>query len=332
MSNRPKSPRRPAPRSGKPREQRWDPKLKGKKLQPPRLRRVIEACAPPDGGRHPAALEKSVTETGLSPDTPAEIDQPDLIYGRHAVLSALEHQRTLNRVWILPRLRYDTRFHSLLTQAKANGAVVDEVDHRRLDQLTGRANHQGVAAQTAAYEYLDLDQLIAQALAAIEQPVLIAADGLTDPHNLGAIIRSAEALGVQGLVIPQRRAVGVTATVAKVAAGALEHFPVARVVNLNQALEQLKTAGFWIYGLAPDGKQALHKTQFSGPIVLVIGSEGSGLSLLTQRYCDELVSIALPGKTASLNASVATGIALYELYRQRGVQPLNLDTWKNQES
>lgn len=282
-----------------------------------------------------APLPRQARRAAFEPTDPeinADSAATDMIYGRHSVLSALETERHLNRVWIAPQLRYDPRFHSLLLQAKARGTVIDEVDYRRLDQLTHQGNHQGVMAQAAAYEYLDLDTLIQQAQAASEQPILIAADGLTDPHNLGAIIRTAEALGVQGLMIPQRRAVGITSTVAKVAAGALESFSVARVVNLNQALEQLKTVGFWIYGLSPEGPQTLHRVEFTGPTVLVIGAEGAGISLLTQRYCDMLVSIPLAGKTASLNASVSAGIALYELYRQRGAHTLHLEAWKKDKS
>jgi len=258
-------------------------------------------------------------------------EEPEMIYGRHPVLTALENQRTLNRVWITPRLRYDERFHSLLTEAKGNGTVIDEVDPRRLDQLTDGANHQGIAAQVAPYEYVELANLIEQAKAASDQPVLVVADGITDPHNLGAIIRTAEAMGAQGLVIPQRRAVGITATVAKVAAGALETFAVARVVNLTRALEELKAAGFWIYGLAAEATEPIQTVQFSGAIALVIGAEGEGLSLLIQRSCDHLVSISLTGKTPSLNASVASGMAIYEIYRQRRSKPLHLtksdSTW-----
>lgn len=259
----------------------------------------------------------SVTDT--SEDT-------DLIYGRHPVLAALENQRQLNRVWILPQLRYDPRFHSLLLQAKANGTIIDEVEPRRLSQITEGANHQGVAAQVAPYPYQDLGDLITKAKLSAEQPVLIVCDGINDPHNLGAIIRTAEALGAQGLIIPQRRAVGVTSTVVKVAAGALETFPIARVVNLSRALEELKAAGFWIYGMAAGNGKLLHTVKFTGPIVLVVGSEGSGLSLLTQRCCDVLVSIPLQGKTPSLNASVATAMTLYETYRQRWSNILYLDT------
>jgi 23S rRNA (guanosine2251-2'-O)-methyltransferase len=202
--------------------------------------------------------------------------------------------------------------------------VIDEVDHRRLDQISHRANHQGVVAQIAPYEYSELSALIAQAKSATEQPVLVAIDSITDPHNLGAIIRTAEALGAQGLVMPQRRTVGITSTVMKVASGALESFPVARVVNLSRALEELKTSGFWIYGLAVNSSEPLHTVKWTGAVVLVIGSEGEGLGLLTQRCCDRLVSIPLQGKTPSLNASVAAGMALYEIYRQRWSNTLRL--------
>ena len=244
-------------------------------------------------------------------------EETDLLYGRHPVLAALENQRQLNRVWIVPQLRYDHRFHSLLLKAKANGTVIDEVDPRRLSQITEGANHQGVAAQIAPYPYMDLGDLIGKAKSIAEQPVLLVCDGITDPHNLGAIIRTAEAMGAQGLIIPQRRAVGVTSTVMKVAAGALETFPIARVVNLSRALEELKAAGFWIYGTTADSGKLLHTVEFTGPIVLVVGAEGNGLSMLTQRGCDVLVSIPLQGKTPSLNASVAAAMTLYETYRQR---------------
>lgn len=249
----------------------------------------------------------------------------DLIYGRHAVLAALEGDRSLNRIWITARLRYDSRFLALLSEAKANGTVIDEVDNRRLSQLTQFANHQGVVAQVAPYAYKELGELIETAKLATEHPVLVVADGITDPHNLGAVIRTAEALGAQGLVIPQRRAVGITSTVTKVAAGALETFSVARVVNLGRALEELKEAGFWIYGTAAEASQPVNTVEFSGPIVIVVGSEGEGLNLLTQRACDVLVSIPLQGKTPSLNASVAAGMVLYEVFRQRWSNTLHLD-------
>jgi 23S rRNA (guanosine2251-2'-O)-methyltransferase len=214
----------------------------------------------------------------------------------------------------------------LLLQAKANGTVIDEVDPRRLSQITEGGNHQGIAAQVSPYSYMDLGDLIEKAKLTAEQPVILVCDGIADPHNLGAIIRTAEAMGAQGLVIPQRRAVGVTSTVMKVAAGALESFSIARVVNLSRALEELKAAGFWIYGTTAGTGKLLHTVEFKGPVVLVIGSESNGLSLLTQRGCDVLVSIPLQGKTPSLNASVAAAMTLYETYRQRWSNLLYLDT------
>lgn len=274
----------------------------------------------------PRPTVKPIIKPAQKNDTETDAEHRDLIYGRHPVLSALEGKRQLNRVWVLPRLRYDARFHTHLNQAKAEGAVIDEVDGRRLDQLTAYANHQGIAAQMAAYTYLSVDELVEQACSERDDPVLIAVDGITDPHNLGSIIRSAEALGAQGLMIPQRRAAGITSVVAKVAAGALETLSVARVVNLNQALERLKASGFWIYGLAATAQDTLPDTTFTGPTVLVVGAEGDGLSLLTQHRCDQLVSIPLQGKTASLNASVATSMALYEVYRQRWLQRLHLSS------
>jgi 23S rRNA (guanosine2251-2'-O)-methyltransferase len=267
-------------------------------------------------------------------DTPPEEEKSgrntdDLIYGRHAIEAALAGDRSLNRLWINARLRYDGRFMALLKTAKDNGVVIDEVDGRRLGQIAPNQNHQGIIAQIAPYSYLDLETLITQAKAASPRPVLLAADGITDPHNLGAIIRSAEAIGAQGLVIPQRRAVGVTSTVAKVAAGAVEHFPIARVVNLKRALETLKAENFWVYGLAAGASQGIHTVQFTAATVLVVGAEGSGLSLTVQQGCDSLVSVPLTGHTPSLNASVATGMALYEIYRQQWTQQLKLNSLPN---
>jgi len=254
----------------------------------------------------------------------------DLIYGRHAVAAALESHRPLNRVWVNARIRYDPRFLTLIDEAKASGAVIDEVDTKRLNQITEGANHQGIAAQAASHNYHDLDTLIDNALAAAKLPVIVAADSITDPHNLGAIIRTAEALGAQGMVIPQRRAAGVTSTVAKVAAGALEHLPVSRVVNLKRALDTLKERGFWIYGLASEASQPLHRTTFNRPTVIVVGSEGDGLSLTVQQSCDVLISIPLQGNVPSLNASVAAGMALYEIYRHQWAAQIQISSLQNQ--
>jgi 23S rRNA (guanosine2251-2'-O)-methyltransferase len=250
-------------------------------------------------------------------------DSPELLYGKQAVLAALQSGRSLNRVWLSERMRYDPRFLRLIDAAKGGGTVVDIVELKRLDQLTDGGNHQGIAAQVAAHAYVEFEDLITQALTQ-SNPVILACDGIEDPHNLGALIRSAEALGVQGLVIPHRRAVGITAVVAKVAAGAIEHLPISRVINLNQAVERLKEAGFWILGTQDTAGQAIYELDLTGPLVVIIGSEGKGISLLTQRHCDYMAAVPLAGKTGSLNASVAGGVVLYEVMRQRAKKNIDM--------
>jgi 23S rRNA (guanosine2251-2'-O)-methyltransferase len=256
----------------------------------------------------------------------AEEEVNDYLYGKHSVFTAIEKERQINRIWVLSKLRHHPSFFTLIDQAKANGTVVDEVDVQRLGYLANGGNHQGIVAQVAPHDYLEIEELIARALATSDRPTIVVADGITDPQNLGSVVRTAEALGVQGLIIPQRRAVGITSTVLKVAAGALEHLPVARVVNLSRALTQLKEAGFWIYGTTAEAEQAIYNVDFTDrrPIVLVIGSEGDGLSLLTQKGCDHLVSIPLTGKTPSLNVANAAAMCLYEISRQRQSNTLQL--------
>ncbi len=240
----------------------------------------------------------------------------DLIWGRHTTQATLESGRPIHRVWCTPEMRFNPRFLQLLREAKASGVLVEEVTWARLGQLTGGAVHQGIVLQPAAAETLDLTSLIEGCSTIGEAPLLIAVDGLTDPHNLGAIVRSAEALGAHGMVLPQRRNAGLTGSVAKVAAGALEHLPVARVVNLNRSLDTLKQEGYRVVGLAEEGTVSLEEVDLEGPLVVVTGSEGDGLSLLTRRSCDQLVRIPLRGATPSLNASVATALLLYEVARR----------------
>jgi 23S rRNA (guanosine2251-2'-O)-methyltransferase len=244
--------------------------------------------------------------------SPAE----DLIWGRHAAQAALESERPIHRIWCTPELRFQPRFLQLLREAKAGGVLVEEVTWARLGQLTDGAVHQGIVLQVAAADTLDLPTLIDGCRNLGEPPLLMALDGITDPHNLGAIVRSAEALGAHGLVLPQRRSAGLTGSVAKVAAGALEHLPVARVVNLNRSLETLKEEGYRVIGLAGEGSVSLSEADLDGPLVIVTGSEGSGLSMLTRKHCDQLVRIPLRGATPSLNASVATAMVLYEVARR----------------
>ena len=247
----------------------------------------------------------------------------DLIWGRHASLAALESGRPIHRIWCTPEMRSAAKFLQLLREAKASGVLVEEVTWARLGQITGGSVHQGIALQTAAAETLDLDTLIDGCSELGEPALLLALDGVTDPHNLGAIVRSAEAMGAHGVVLPQRRSAGLTGSAAKVAAGALEHMPVARVVNLNRSLEKLKDSGYRVIGLAAEGDVTLTDIDLDGPIVLVTGSEDQGLSLLTRRHCDQLVRIPLRGITPSLNASVATALCVYEVARRNWMKDIH---------
>ena len=277
-----------------------------------------------DASRLPPSrpLDSNANEPTSESETFGPQPADDLIWGRHATQAALETGRPIHRIWCTTDLRSASRFLQLLRDAKSSGVLVEEVTWARLAQLTGGAVHQGIALQTAAAETLDLSSLIEGCADLGESPLLLALDGLTDPHNLGAIVRSAEALGAHGLVLPQRRSAGLTGSVAKVAAGALEHLPVARVVNLNRSLETLKQSGYRVIGLAEEGDVTLPEVDLEGPLVLVTGSENQGLSLLTRRHCDQLVRIPLRGVTPSLNASVATALCLYELARRGWMKEL----------
>ena len=260
-----------------------------------------------------------MTGEASSANPPAD----DLIWGRHATQAALETGRPIHRIWCTPEMRSAAKFLQLLREAKACGVLVEEVTWARLGQITGGSVHQGIALQTAAAETLDLSTLIEGCSDLGESPLLLALDGVTDPQNLGAVVRSAEAMGAHGVVLPQRRSAGLTGSVAKVAAGALEHLPVARVVNLNRSLETLKDAGYRVIGLAAEGDVTITDVDFSGPLVLVTGSEDQGLSLLTRRHCDQLVRIPLRGITPSLNASVATALCVYEVARRNWMKDIH---------
>ncbi len=247
----------------------------------------------------------------------------DLIWGRHSTEAALVGGRAIHRIWCTSELRSTPKFFQLLKDQKASGVLVEEVSWSRLGQLTNGAVHQGIVLQIAASKTHDLKNLIDACKAFADSSLLLALDGLTDPQNLGAIIRSAEALGAQGLILPQRRSAGLTGSVAKVAAGALEHLPVARVVNLNRSLEKLKDEGYTVVGLAEEGSSTLSEIKFQGPLVVVVGSEDKGISLITRRLCDQLVRIPLKGVTTSLNASVATSIFLYEVARSKWMRSIS---------
>ena len=237
----------------------------------------------------------------------------DWIWGKHSVFEALNSERSINRIWCTSEIFSSEKFYILLKELKSRGVLIEEVSWNRLSQLTFGASHQGIALQLACSKTISLEQLINFSKDNFAYPIILALDGITDPHNVGAIIRSAEAFDCKGIIIPQRRSAGLTGTVAKVAAGALEHLPVSRVVNLNRALEQLKKNAFIIIGLTGYAQLSILKFQDKTPLVVIVGSEDKGISLLTQKKCDYLLSIPLKGKTSSLNASVAAAISIFHL-------------------
>jgi len=240
----------------------------------------------------------------------AETNLEDFIWGKHSVFATLESGRPINRIWCTSDIRSSEKFFTLLKEIKNKGVLIEEVSWSRISQITRGAIHQGIALQVSYTKTLPLEELISFSRVNKTSPVLICLDGITDPHNVGAIIRSAEAFGCSGLILPQRRSAGITGTVSKVAAGALENLPISRVVNLNRSLQKLKDEGFLVVGLSEKAKESVYKFRQNMPIVIVIGSENKGISLITQKYCDYLLKIPLIGKTTSLNASVAAGICI----------------------
>ena len=239
----------------------------------------------------------------------------DIIYGRNSVREALRAGRSLNKILIADGTsRRD--IEDIIELARAQGVVYQFADRRNLDQMV-REKHQGIVAVGAAHQYVELSDILTIAQESVSPPFLAVLDGIQDPHNLGSIIRTADAVGVHGLIIPRRQAVGLTAVVTKASAGTTAHMPVARVANLNQAMDTLKDAGLWLIGLEADGEATFDSVDYTGPVAMVIGSEGKGLRPLVRRHCDEVVKLAIGGHAGSLNASVAAAIVLYEVFRQR---------------
>ena len=236
--------------------------------------------------------------------------------GRNALTEALKAGRTIDKVFVAAG-DTDRGLQRLAAQAKEAGAVVVPVDRRKLDQMSTTRSHQGIIALAAAHVYYTIDDLLEEAASRGEAPLLVICDELSDPHNLGAIMRSAECAGAHGVIIPKRRSVGLTATVAKASAGAMEYMKVARVTNINNAINELKEKGVWIYGTAAEGSIPMYKADLTGPAAIVIGNEGDGMSQLVRKNCDVMVHIPMKGRITSLNASAAASILLYEAVRQR---------------
>ena len=249
-------------------------------------------------------------------DERAEELSEGLIEGRNALTEALKSGRTIDKLYVAEGST-DRSLARLAALAKEAGAVVVPTDRRKLDLMSPTGAHQGVIAAVAAHEYASVDEILALAAERGEAPLIVICDELSDPHNLGAIMRTAECAGAHGVIIPKRRSVGLTAVVAKTSAGAVEYLPVARVPNIVNTIRELKEKGVWVYGTAADGQSELWKTDFSGAVALVIGSEGDGMGRLVRECCDFIVSLPMRGQINSLNASAAAAIVMYEVLRQR---------------
>ncbi len=240
----------------------------------------------------------------------------EIIEGRNAVIEALRAQRSIDKIYI-NKGDVDKTLGHIASKARDAGIVVVECDRRKLDFMSVTKAHQGVIAVCAVRDYCSIDEILSLAEERGEDPFVIVCDEISDPHNLGAIIRSAECAGAHGLVIPKRRSAGLTAIVDKASAGAAEHSRITRVANIPAALKELKERGLWVYGTAADGASDLWHTDFSGPVALVIGSEGDGMGRLVRECCDFIVSLPMKGQISSLNASNAAAITMYEILRQR---------------
>lgn len=239
----------------------------------------------------------------------------NIICGRNPVLEALRSGREIDRLFVAHGTGGGS-VTAIIAKCRAKGILIKEISPQKLDYYCGGANHQGVAVMFASQEYATVDDMFALADSRGEKPFLIICDEIEDPHNLGAIIRTAEATGVHGVIIPERRSASLNATVAKAACGALEYVPVARVTNIANTIDALKERGVWVFGADMDGNDYT-KTDFDTPCALVIGNEGKGIGALTAKKCDAILSLPMLGKINSLNASVAAGILMYEVVRSR---------------
>lgn len=245
-----------------------------------------------------------------------EAEADGIIEGRNAVIEALRVGTAIDKIYLLKGETDKTLGH-IASKAREAGIVVVDADRRKLDNMSRTHSHQGVIALAAVREYVSVESILENAAAKGEKPLLVVCDEISDPHNLGAILRTAECAGAHGVIIPKRRSAGLTAIVAKTSAGAVSYMPVARVANVSATLKELKKQGVWIFGTAAGGNTTLYEADLKGPCAIVIGSEGDGMTRLVAENCDFLVSIPMQGKISSLNASAAAAILLYEAVRQR---------------
>lgn len=256
-----------------------------------------------------------IGQTRKDMDNKTNDENKELLVGRNAISEALRSGREINAVYVAKGERNGS-IGRILAECREKKIIIKEVDKKKLDFMCGQGNHQGIAAYVAAHEYAQVEDIFAAAESRNEEPFIIVCDEIEDPHNLGAIIRTAEAAGAHGVIIPRRHSAALTWAVGKASAGALEYMPVARVGNLASTLDELKEKGLWVYSADMDGKPWC-ETDFSGGVALVIGSEGKGVSRLIRDKSDFIVSLPMKGHINSLNASVAGGILMYEVTRQR---------------
>lgn len=242
------------------------------------------------------------------------------LWGRHPVAEALRAGRTVDRLFLAEGARPTGALAALIDLARAQGVTLQSVERRALDRLSEGANHQGVVAEVADYAYATLDQLVQSGRDRPGDPLLLALDALEDPQNLGTLLRTADAVGVTGVILPLHRAVGVTPAVEKASAGAVEYLRIARVTNLTRGLQTLKRDGYWVVGLDADGREEYDRFRVDAPLVLVVGAESKGLGRLVRETCDRLVKLPMVGHVDSLNAAVAGSIVLYNVFRRRQLQ------------
>lgn len=277
-------------------------------------------------GRGDAGRQRSRDEKLRQRDTekPRKFEEPennepaeDRLEGRNSVIEALRANRTINKILIA---KGDTEgsINQIIGMARERNIIIQEVDRQRLDMISSTKAHQGVVAFVAMKDYVEVDEILDIAKAKGEAPFIIILDEITDPHNLGSVLRTANAVGAHGVIIPKRRAVGLTAVVAKTAAGAVEYVPVARVTNIAQTINDLKKKNIWVVGTDSTGDKYYYEQDLKGPIAIVVGSEGKGMSKIVRESCDFVVKIPMKGDISSLNASVAGAVVMYEIMRQRG--------------
>ncbi|QGQ93599.1 23S rRNA (guanosine(2251)-2'-O)-methyltransferase RlmB [Paenibacillus psychroresistens] len=243
----------------------------------------------------------------------------EYIGGKHPILEAMRAGRTINKIWIADNAQ---KHYSgpIIAEAKELGILVQTADRRKIDQMLEGVQTQGVVAQVAAYDYVEVEDILRIAKEKGQEPLILILDEIEDPHNLGSILRSADCTGVHGVIIPKRRSVGLTATVAKTSAGAIEYVPVAKVTNIAQTIEALKKKGVWIAGADGDAKSTVYQNDLTIPLAIVIGNEGNGIGRLIKEKCDFLIKLPMFGQINSLNASVAASVILYEAVRQRHIK------------